>query len=201
MAELDAADIDYINLHGTATPSNDAAEAKAVAALFGSTTPCSSTKGATGHTLGASGALEAVICALALQHGLLPGGLNTQQPDPALALNYLLKQPRASRDPGAEQLLRFWRHQLQPDFWPCRLRPNDDTDFCLAGAAPHGLRRRHRLAGPGLSNWAQGRGALEGTETYQAARCIVPLPLALPAAERRRAGTVVKVALASARRR
>ena len=52
------------------------------------------------------------------------------------------------------------------------------------------------LLGPGLSNWAQGRGALEGTEAYQAARCIVPLPMALPAAERRRAGTVVKVALA-----
>ncbi|MDO9402199.1 MAG: beta-ketoacyl-[acyl-carrier-protein] synthase family protein [Polaromonas sp.] len=89
-AQLDAADLDYINLHGTATPSNDAAETKAVAALFGSGTPCSSTKGATGHTLGAAGGLEAVICALALQHGLLPGGLNTQQPDPALPLNYLL---------------------------------------------------------------------------------------------------------------
>ena len=90
MARLDAADIDYINLHGTATPSNDAAEARAVAALFGSGTPCSSTKGATGHTLGAAGGLEAVICALALQHGLLPGGLNTQQLDAALPLNYLL---------------------------------------------------------------------------------------------------------------
>lgn len=89
MAHLGAADIDYINLHGTATQSNDAAEAKAVAALFGSNTPCSSTKGATGHTLGAAGSLEAVICALALQHGLLPGGLNTQQLDPALPLNYL----------------------------------------------------------------------------------------------------------------
>ncbi|WPC66737.1 beta-ketoacyl synthase chain length factor [Rhodoferax ferrireducens] len=52
------------------------------------------------------------------------------------------------------------------------------------------------LLGPGLGNWVQGRGALEGTETYQAAPCIVPLPMALPAAERRRAGTVVKVALA-----
>jgi 3-oxoacyl-[acyl-carrier-protein] synthase-1 len=90
MARLGAADIDYINLHGTATQSNDAAEAKAVAALFGSNTPCSSAKGATGHTLGAAGSMEAVICALALQHGLLPGGLNTQQLDPALPLNYLL---------------------------------------------------------------------------------------------------------------
>jgi len=90
MAGLNAADIDYINLHGTATPSNDAAETMAVVALFGSGTPCSSTNGATGHTLGAAGGLEAVICALALQHSLLPGGLNTQQLDPALPLNYLL---------------------------------------------------------------------------------------------------------------
>ncbi|MHB1198192.1 MAG: beta-ketoacyl-[acyl-carrier-protein] synthase family protein [Polaromonas sp.] len=90
MAGLDAADIDYINLHGTATPSNDAAEAAAVAALFGPGTPCSSTKGATGHTLGAAGSMEAVICALALRHSLLPGGLNTRQTDPALPLNYLL---------------------------------------------------------------------------------------------------------------
>jgi len=52
------------------------------------------------------------------------------------------------------------------------------------------------LLGPGLSDWAQGRGALAGSQSYQGARCIVPLPMALPAAERRRAGTVVKVALA-----
>lgn len=91
MARLDPADIDYINLHGTATQSNDAAETKAVSALFGSNTACSSTKGATGHTLGAAGGMGAVICALALQHGLLPGGLNTQQLDPALPLHYLLQ--------------------------------------------------------------------------------------------------------------
>ena len=90
-AQLKASDIDYINLHGTATPSNDAAETKAVAAVFGSSTPCSSTKGATGHTLGAAGGLEAVICALALQNSLLPGGLNSQQLDPTLPLNYLLE--------------------------------------------------------------------------------------------------------------
>lgn len=89
-AHLKAADIDYINLHGTATPSNDAAETKAVSTLFGPDTPCSSTKGATGHTLGAAGAVEAVVCALALQNGFLPGGVNTQQRDPLLPLNYLL---------------------------------------------------------------------------------------------------------------
>lgn len=88
-ANLGSADIDYINLHGTATPSNDAAEGKAVAALFGDRVPCSSTKGATGHTLGAAGGLEAVICALALRHGFMPGGLNLDRPDPAIAIRYL----------------------------------------------------------------------------------------------------------------
>ena len=88
-AGLQASDIDYINLHGTATPSNDAAEGKAVAALFGDRTPCSSTKGATGHTLGAAGGLEAVISALALRHGFLPGGVNTRQVDPGIPIQYL----------------------------------------------------------------------------------------------------------------
>jgi 3-oxoacyl-[acyl-carrier-protein] synthase-1 len=89
-AGLQPSDIDYINLHGTATPTNDAAECKAVQQVFGSRTPCSSTKGATGHTLGAAGGVEAVICALVLRHGLLPAGLNTRQLDPALDLDYLL---------------------------------------------------------------------------------------------------------------
>ncbi len=88
-ANLSVDDIDYINLHGTATPGNDAAEGKAVAALFGERTPCSSTKGATGHTLGAAGGLEAIICALALQGGFLPGGCNTRQLDPAIPIRYL----------------------------------------------------------------------------------------------------------------
>ncbi len=90
-AGLNPADIDYINLHGTATHSNDEAEAKGVAAVFGHETPCSSSKGATGHTLGAAGAVEAVICALALQNGFIPGGLNTREADPLLKLNYQLK--------------------------------------------------------------------------------------------------------------
>lgn len=90
-AGLGTADIGYINLHGTATPSNDAAEGRAVAALFGGGTPCSSTKGATGHALGAAGGLEAVICALALRHGLLPAGVNTAELDPELPLDYLLQ--------------------------------------------------------------------------------------------------------------
>ncbi|MBB3012882.1 beta-ketoacyl-ACP synthase [Cupriavidus alkaliphilus] len=81
--------VGYVNLHGTATRSNDAAEALAMAAVLPAT-PCSSTKGATGHALGAAGALEAVICALALRHGLVPAGINTTQVDPALGVNYQL---------------------------------------------------------------------------------------------------------------
>ena len=90
IARLTPDRIDYINLHGTATVSNDAAEGKAVAELFGAPVACSSTKGATGHTLGAAGGVEAVICALALQHGLMPCGINTTRRDPQLPLNYLL---------------------------------------------------------------------------------------------------------------
>ena len=89
-AGLPADAIDYINLHGTATPANDAAEGKAVVALFGDRVPCSSTKGATGHTLGAAGAIEAIICALALSHDLLPGSPNTEHLDPAIPLDYVL---------------------------------------------------------------------------------------------------------------
>ncbi|HEX5209983.1 MAG TPA: beta-ketoacyl-[acyl-carrier-protein] synthase family protein [Steroidobacteraceae bacterium] len=91
-AGLAPEDIDYINLHGTGTPSNDSAEGHAVAAVFGSQTPAveaSSTKGATGHTLGAAGALEAVICALSLQHGLLPGSAHTRRVDASLGFDYL----------------------------------------------------------------------------------------------------------------
>lgn len=88
-AALDSGQIDYINLHGTGTPSNDSAESQAVAAVFGGTTPCSSTKGATGHALGAAGALEATISALALRHRFMPAGSNTTQVDPTLTVGYL----------------------------------------------------------------------------------------------------------------
>ena len=91
-AGLAAEDIDYINMHGTGTPNNDSAEGKAVASVFADrrqAVATSSTKGATGHTLGAAGALEAVVCALSLRHGLLPGSANTQRVDADLGFEYL----------------------------------------------------------------------------------------------------------------
>lgn len=92
-AGLQPQDVDYLNLHGTGTPGNDAAEDKAVGAVFGATLPCSSTKGYTGHTLGAAGGVEAAVAILALCHGFMPAGLNVQQPDPALHAHYL-REPR-----------------------------------------------------------------------------------------------------------
>lgn len=73
----------YLNLHGTSTPANDRIEAAAVAALFPETLHASSTKGWTGHTLGAAGIVESVFALLALSDGLLPGTLNSEIPDPA----------------------------------------------------------------------------------------------------------------------
>lgn len=90
-AQLAADAIDYINLHGTATPNNDAAEGYAVANIFGARVPVSSTKGATGHTLGAAGGIEAVIAALALRHDFIPAGVNTATLDPALPIDYVLE--------------------------------------------------------------------------------------------------------------
>ena len=83
------AQVDYLNLHGTATPSNDRAESLAVVGLLGAQIPCSSTKGATGHALGAAGGLEAVISALAIGGDFMPGGINTVDVDGALGVNYL----------------------------------------------------------------------------------------------------------------
>lgn len=91
-AGLTPAQVDYLNLHGTATPGNDAAEDRAVCAVFGTATPCSSTKGFTGHTLGAAGGVEASIALLALEHGLAPPSLNLQTQDPALHAQ-LLREP------------------------------------------------------------------------------------------------------------
>jgi 3-oxoacyl-[acyl-carrier-protein] synthase-1 len=81
-ARLDAANIDYINMHGTASQVNDAMEDKAITRVFGRATPASSTKGWTGHALGAAGITEAVIAALCIQHGFMPGNLNVRRVDP-----------------------------------------------------------------------------------------------------------------------
>ena len=89
-AGLVAGDIDYINLHGTASRPNDAAEDRAVFSVFGAATPVSSTKGWTGHTLGAAGIMGALIAELALRQQWMPGTQNCERVDPALACAVLL---------------------------------------------------------------------------------------------------------------
>lgn len=86
MAQLTPAEVDYLNLHGTATEQNDSMEARAVHQVFGEAIACGSTKALTGHTLGAAGALEAAFCWLSLQRddGQLPVHLWDQHYDPEL---------------------------------------------------------------------------------------------------------------------
>jgi 3-oxoacyl-[acyl-carrier-protein] synthase I len=100
-AGLAPADIDYINLHGTASRSNDASEDRAVSSLFDGVTPCSSTKGSTGHLLGAAGITEAIISVLAIEENLMPGSANTRNVDPALKSHYLL----SNREAGVSRVL------------------------------------------------------------------------------------------------
>jgi 3-oxoacyl-[acyl-carrier-protein] synthase-1 len=88
-SELEPGEIAYVNLHGTATPLNDAMESKAMAAVFGPQTPCSSTKGMSGHMLGATGGCEAAFLWLTLNPETNPGGLLPPHlwdgvPDPSL---------------------------------------------------------------------------------------------------------------------
>jgi 3-oxoacyl-[acyl-carrier-protein] synthase II len=92
-AALEAKDIGYVNAHGTSTPAGDAAETRVLKLAFGGANgdfpAVSSTKGATGHTLGAAGAVEAIFTVLALQQGVLPPTINQLLPDPACDLDYI----------------------------------------------------------------------------------------------------------------
>ncbi len=82
LAGREVGDVDYINLHATASTLNDLSEAKAIANLFPNPPPCSGVKGLLGHTLGAAGAMEVVVSLLALERSFLPGTCGLEQPDP-----------------------------------------------------------------------------------------------------------------------
>jgi 3-oxoacyl-[acyl-carrier-protein] synthase II len=91
-ARVESKRVDYINLHGTATRANDEAEATAVAEVFGrrgESLPASSTKSMLGHSLGASGAIEFVVCVEALRHGFVPPTINCEEPNPSVGLDYV----------------------------------------------------------------------------------------------------------------
>ncbi len=97
-SRLEAGDVDLVKLHGTATPANDSAEAAAVASVFGPSVRAASLKGLIGHTLGAAGAVEAVMCLDAMEAGFLPASAGLGMPDPAVAIRVLgQSEPRAAR--------------------------------------------------------------------------------------------------------
>jgi len=93
-AGVDAAAIDYVNLHGTASRANDVAEDRAIRSVFGTTTAASSTKGFTGHTLGAAGITEALVTIAALADQWIPGTVNCASVDPALG-STVVRESRA----------------------------------------------------------------------------------------------------------
>jgi 3-oxoacyl-[acyl-carrier-protein] synthase II len=98
-AGIDASEIDYINAHGTSTPLGDASETRVIKLALGEAnarkTPVSSTKGATGHCLGAAGAIEAIFTIMAVKHGKLPPTINYEYEDPECDLDYI---PNEARD-------------------------------------------------------------------------------------------------------
>ena len=103
-AGLDAGQVDYINCHGTASRANDEVEAALVTRRFPARTRASSTKGWTGHTLGAAGILEAVITLISLEDGIIPGCLNTRVLDPACGPQFALDNERFPIDRGTRRV-------------------------------------------------------------------------------------------------
>jgi len=95
---ISADEIDYINAHGTSTPLGDASETRVLKMALGEEnarkTPVSSTKGATGHCLGAAGAVEAIFTTLAIKRGALPPTINYEQADPECDLDYIPNESR-----------------------------------------------------------------------------------------------------------
>ncbi len=184
MNGLPPAKVSYINLHGTATPANDAAEDAAVSSLFGAHVPCSSTKGWTGHTLGAAGIVEAAICLLAMEQGFMPRSLNTREKDPALRSGILMAAREQPVRVRVVELLRFRRHELQ------RVAGSGAMTRCVIKAVG--------LAAPGLPGWSASLPVLSGAAAYVATAETPYAPALLPPNERRRATPSVRLAFRAA---
>jgi 3-oxoacyl-[acyl-carrier-protein] synthase II len=128
-ARINRDEVGYVNAHGTSTPIGDAGETRVLKLALGEDkayrTPVSSTKGATGHTLGAAGAIEAAFTILALERGVLPPTINQSTPDPSCDLDYIPNQARDEQvEIGISNSFGFGGHNTALVFrrWPSEAR-------------------------------------------------------------------------------
>jgi 3-oxoacyl-[acyl-carrier-protein] synthase II len=99
-AGIDPADVDYLNAHGTSTPAGDVGETIGIKRAFDGSAAdlaVSSTKSTTGHLLGAAGVAEAIFCAMAIRHGVIPPTINLEDPDPECDLDYVPNEAREAK--------------------------------------------------------------------------------------------------------
>ncbi len=122
-AAMEPSSIGHVNAHGTSTPLNDAAEAEAVRKVFGDAPPVvTSTKGVTGHLIGAAGAVEAVAALLSVRDGIVPPTANLERIGDDIELDVVAGSPReVGRQAGDLQLVRVRRPQREPRSHRCRL--------------------------------------------------------------------------------
>ena len=137
-AGLDLSQIDYINAHGTSTPYNDKGETKAIKKVFGQRAydiAVSSSKSMTGHMLGATGAVESIVCALAIRDGVIPPTINYQTPDPDCDLDYVPNQREMSVYAALNNSLGFGGHNTTLCFKkPIKVKGGERTRMLLGFA-------------------------------------------------------------------
>ena len=147
-------EIDYVNLHGTGTQANDRAEDRAIRRTFGERHPCSSTKGGTGHTLGAAGITEAIIAALCLRHGFIPGT------SPYAAGSTLISQSRILLKSEYRPLRRVMSNSFGFGGNNCSLVFGKSTLMQV-------FLQSVGLVGPGLDGWVSSRPIFAGQDPYR----------------------------------
>ncbi|MBT8341361.1 MAG: 3-oxoacyl-ACP synthase, partial [Desulfatitalea sp.] len=195
-AGVTPADIDYISLHGTGTRDNDLAEERAVQTLFGDDAPAaSSIKGATGHSLAAAGAIEAVVAGLSIAHGLVPGNPGFSRPDPEMKLKPVAIPKKA---PVATVLSNSFGFGGNNAALVIRRHGHASTSSIVSGAAPSHLTIAGRACVTGAGKTEATWQAIEAGESCAGVLDEGPLSQGLPPRAIRRLKRLPKMAMALA---